>query len=387
MGWERTKSTIAPMPAKPAFMLWLMAGIVALIACLLLFILHVNKRVEYLQQYELWTLTASPLVTWFLLFCLRNWLYERGDDRHRFESEEAEYAQQQWVEWAGRYLAVLHGVALLPDAVTAAQCLSSPPGLIQHYRQARRIAWGEADGLEVLLAEARDALQPLPTDLPLNVTLLTDSLRDHASLQTLFTSVWQRLMPAERPPPVVHILPTLSLLALEQRLTLAELSAELFLVEQLQGGDRYSDALAVLLLATDDVSNRYRLKHHARLLRPMQLEGERQHDDLALFFSTQTQANSTRLIFGDSSDRSCSLAELLSASEATGGGWPVEQVHWLEKVAGLSGPFSPWIMAAVTSDVMSLQQADCLMLSGDRQHRFINTVTQGDRQVYNKETP
>ncbi|GEM_PF-6536123 len=213
MGWTRNKSAIAPQPEEPSLILWLMPGVVALMIGVLLFVLHASKMLGDLQAFDPWVIAASPLVFWFLAFCLRGWFY--------------------------------------------------------------------------------------------------------------------------------------------------------------------SDALAALLLTTDDVTTKYRFIHSARLLRPMQVNREQQHEELALYFGTQTQANSTQLIIGDDDQRSCSFSEVLSASDNTGSRWAPGQVHWLEKYAGISGPFSPWVMAAVTSSVVELYQLDCLMLSNDGQQRFITTVTKG----------
>lgn len=379
MGWERNKPAIAPEPDEPSLVFWLMAGVVALLFGVLLFVLHASKLLGELQQFDPWVVSASLPVAWFLAFCLRDCLYGIALKRHQFESDEAEYAQQQWVEWAGRYLAVLHSSVILPDSLTPALFIKASADLEQHSKQTRRIDSGETEGLEMLLADASDALQQLPADLPLNVMLLTDSPRDVSSVLADFTAVWQRLMPESVKVPDVKVLHEQSLMALEARLKLPDVSAGLILVEQLNGGDRYSDALAVLLLTTDDVTSQYRFEHHARLLRPMALDSERQHEDLAMYFSTQTQANRTQLIIGDTVTRTCSLAALLSAGKETGGQWEPEQLYWLDKYTGVSGPFSPWLVAAVASQVVSLRKADCLMLSCDRQQRFINTVTQGQQ--------
>lgn len=377
MGWTRNKSAIAPQPEEPSLILWLMPGVVALMIGVLLFVLHASKMLGDLQAFDPWIIAASPLVFWFLAFCLRGWFYNNAFNQHQFESDEADYAQQQWVEWAGRHLAVLHCDVILPDPLTVARFIQAPADMEQHRQQARRISEGEVDGLTQLLKEARDALQRLPADLPLNLILLTDSTLDISSLHSRMSETWRRVMPEGFPLPDLQIQRQQSLLALEARLKLPEISAELILIEQLNGGDSYSDALAALLLTTDDVTTKYRFKHSARLLRPMQVNREQQHEELALYFGTQTQANSTQLIIGDDDQRSCSFSEVLSASDKTGSRWAPGQVHWLEKYAGISGPFSPWVMAAVTSSVVELYQLDCMMLSNDGQQRFITTVTKG----------
>lgn len=383
MGWERKIPIISKRPEEPSLVLWLSVAIVALIASVLLFVLHANQLLGAFQSFSIWLLSATPLVIWFTLICLRGWLYNLAFNRYKFETDEAEYAQQQWSTWAGRYLAVLHSVALLPGSLTATQLIQPPPGLERYGQQTRRVPWSEAEGLTILLGEVSDALLQLPVDLPLNVTFLTDSPRNISSLQALFDDCWKGLIPAERPAPKLNILQSHSLLILDERLKSPEISAELVLVQQLQGGEKYSDALIVLLLVSDDVATKYQFKHDVRLLRPMGLDPSRLSEELALYFSTQTQANSAQFIAGDQLRWADDFFELLKASETSGGYWKAEQAQWLETFSGISGPFSPWVMAAVSSDIVRLQQDDCLMLSADEEQSFITTVTTGKQNNEN----
>lgn len=108
MSWERQKATIAAEPDEPSLVIWLIAGLVAVIAGVLLFVLHANQFLGELQKFNLWIVAGGPLFIWFVTICIRGWMYNHAMDLHQFESDEADYAQQQWTSWAGRYLAVLY---------------------------------------------------------------------------------------------------------------------------------------------------------------------------------------------------------------------------------------------------------------------------------------
>ncbi|MFK3912927.1 hypothetical protein ACI2JI_12665 [Enterobacter cancerogenus] len=379
MGWERQKSSVAAMPEEPSMVLWLIGGLVALISGVLLFFLHANQLLGVWQHYNLWVLSGAPLFVWFVLICLRGWLYNNTMDKHEFEAKEADYSQQQWTEWAGRYLAVLDSWILLAEGVTPKAILLASPELPQHNKQACRVDEKYRQALSLLLEGGISALQELPPDLPLNVFLLTDSPEDYADLQDIFESYWRYLMPAERQAPTLEILHSYSFDAVERRIKSPELSAELILVQQMHGGEHYSDALACLLLTSDDVAAKYELNHDARLLRPMRLDSDNLLNELDIYFSTQIQANSTQYIIGDSVRWGGSFSSILEAAARYKGRWKTEQLHLLETYAGMSGPFSPWIMAAVVSDVVRLQRKDCLMLSESEGQYFINTVTAGNK--------
>ena len=378
MIWERQKSTVADLPDEPSIVLWLMFGMVALFTGVMLFILHANQLLGSFQHYNLWMLSGSPLLIWFFLICLRGWLYNNAVDKHEFESKEAEYSQQQWTEWAGRYLAVLYSEVLLAGGVTPAQFLAAA-GREQHAGQDLRVDIRSDD--EAIIALLNNLVEPiavLPVDLPINVFLLTDYPGDTIKLQATFEYCWRQLMPAERPVPPLEVMCSFSFDAVERRIKTPEISAELILVHQMHGNDRYSDALATLLLTTDDVATKYELKHDVRLLRSMSMEGGEPLSVFDLYFSTQSQAINTQRIIGDQVRWGQSFATILQASEPYQGHWKTEQLHWLETYAGRCGPFSPWIMTAVASDAVQVLKTDCLMLSESEGQQFINTVTTGN---------
>lgn len=379
MSWERQKSTVSGKPEEPSYVLWLMLGVIALVGCVMLFVLHANKLAGFLQEFNLWIITASPIVIWFFFLCLRGWLFNSAFDKHEFEANEAEYAQQQWTEWAGRNIAVLHSDVIFPDALTPSRFLQAPAGQMQQTTLTRRLHYQTAEScFSQLLECVSDALVTVPSDLPLSVTLLTDSPGDLLTLQGEFAKIWQNSVPL-RPTPVLNIQTAKIFISLDERLKSPTLDVDLILVHQTQGKGHYSDILASLLLTSDDVAAKYHFAHDASLLRPMLLDMGNIDKSLDTFFSTQTQACATENIIGDQVAWGDLFPDLLEAATKYAGHWKPEQLHWLEKYAGLSGPFSPWIMAAVASDIVNIQKADCLMLSTDGEQKFINTVQTGNR--------
>ncbi|HDR2315534.1 TPA: hypothetical protein QCH60_001291 [Enterobacter asburiae] len=379
MSWERQKSTISTKPEEPSFILWMMLGAFALVGCVLLFVLHANKLAGPLQTFNLWAVTAGPAVLWFFFLCLRGWIYNNAFDRHEFETNEAEYAQQQWMEWSGRNIAVLHSGIMLPANLTPQNFIAAPPTLQQNTSLTQRICLPVHEThFSFLLAGLGPVLAKLPSDLIPAVTLLTDSHDDLQVLQDAFAHAWQAVI-LDRSVPQLTVRTSKTFLSLDERIKSPTLDMDLILIHQTQGRDAYSDALAVLLLTSDDVATKNNLSLNARLLRPMALDMAISEKSLDTFFSTQTQACATSSIVGDRVEWGKAFSDLLAVTQDYGGHWKPEQLHWLEKYAGLSGPFSPWIMAAVASDIVNIQKADCLMLSTDGEQEFINTVQTGNR--------
>lgn len=379
MSWEREKSTVSGKPEEPSFVLWLMLGVVAVVGSVMLFVLHANKLSGPLQAFNIWVVTASPIVIWFFFLCLRGRLFNSAFDKHEFEANEADYAQQQWTEWAGRNIAVLHSSVIFPEALTPFRFLQASAEQVQRTTLTQHFDHSTPENcFSQLLECVSDALVWVPSDLPLIVTLLTDWQEDPLILQDEFAKVWQDTVPF-RPVPVLNIQTAKSFIWLEERIKSPMLDVDLILVHQTQGKGRYSDILATFLLTSDDVATKYQLTHDACLLRPMSLDMGDIDKSLDTFFSTQIQACATACIIGDQVAWGDLYPVLLESAAIYTGHWKPEQLHWLEKYAGLSGPFSPWIMAAVASDIVNIQKADCLMLSTDGEQKFINTVQTGSR--------
>jgi len=380
MSWERQKATITAEPEEPSLVLWLIAGLIAVIAGVLLFVFHANHFLGVFQEVNLWIVSGGPLFIWFVMICIRGWMYNHAMDRHQFESDEADYAQQQWTSWAGRYLAVLYSRVILPDELTPSTFLQAPKDLEQVSSLSRRIALpvGE-DAFSVLIGGLGITELQRLSDLPFHAVLLTDSHDPDETLQREFSACWLQLVGQAYPLPLLRIIKDRDFNWVGERLKSTVLDVELLLVHQTQGGNEYSDSLLALILTSDDVATKYQLNHHARLLRPMLLDSTQVlSEELNTFFSTQSQAIAARAIVGDSMEWGDDFYALLTCAKQYEGSWKPQQCHWLEKYAGLSGPFSPWIMAAVVSDIALLTKEECLMLSGDKEHRFINTVTTGN---------
>lgn len=379
MSWERQKSPLSAKPEEPSFILWMLSGGLALVGCVLLFVLHANQLAGPLQTFNLWVVTVFPAVTWFFFFCFRGWLYDNAYDRHEFESAEARFAQQQWMDWAGRNIAVLYSGVVLPAHLTPKIFLAPPPTLEKSTSLPRRIFLRDHEThFSVLLAGLSPALAALPSEIVPTVTLLTDSHDDAPVLQDAFVHAWQTDLPDRSVPPLI-IVTSKSFISLDERIKSPTLDVDLLLIHQSQGRDAYSDALAILLLTSDDVATKYQLSPDARLLRPMALDMAISEKSLETFFAIQTQACATACIVGDKVEWGNTFSDLLDVTKDHGCLWKPEQLHWLEQYAGLSGPFSPWILAAVASDIVKIQKADCLMLSTDGEQKFINTVQTGNR--------
>lgn len=380
MGWERQKPVVAEQPQPPSAARWVLSGVLAVIAGILLFILHASGLLGALNSINIWLCSLIPAVLWILIFCIRGYLYGRELEHFQFLQHEAEYAQQQWTSWAERYLAILANCVLLPDHISASLLQQNARGLQQQQGLVRRIDYLPEDKalLTVLLDTVKEPLSSLPADLPLQVTLLTDepeSMRQ--KWYALLTDAWQESLPGQPAPSALTVTDQLSFHSLDERLKQPDATAQLLLVMQMHGEERYSDALSAMLFTSDDVAQKYSLSHDVRILRPMQLDMNNFAGDMALFLTTQTQATKTVAIWGDKQEWTASSAALISSGDTHGASWLAENIQTIETYCGIPGPFSPWFTAALGTDFVRIGQQSWLGLSTTGAENFVYTIASG----------
>ena len=334
MGWERTKATTMELPGEPSFTGWLLAGGVAAVTGILLFILHASDMVKALAVFNIWWLASSPVLGWFFLFCLRGWLWGRTVSEHQFLQKEAEYGQQQWEVWAGRYLAVLGSSILLPsgvtsDAIAKSDAADAPQflSLTSHF-DAKSTTSTSLLGLG--LASVQNAVAMLPATVPFNVTIVSDMIS--SNFETRFRESWEKIYPGRALTGSISCCEALSFAWIEERLKNPVFDIDLILILQNQGAEQYSDALAALILTSDDVAEKYHLPHSARILRPMLLDMPNFRADMGLFLETQTIACQTSKVFCDYGHWNDWFADLMTASQSHLTPWVPQEIDVLEKI-------------------------------------------------------
>ncbi|MEA5190037.1 type VI secretion protein [Enterobacter hormaechei] len=383
MGWNRAKSLITEIPTKPSLMWWFLAGVLTLITGIVLFMIHASGMMNAISGISIWLVSLAPSGSWLFLLCLRGWLWGKKVDEHNFLKNEAEHAQKLWEAWAERYLAIVGNCIFLPDKITVG-CLHGE--LPQQYGLVRKINYLPDsnrlidESFLVLLKGTMDALCLLPSDLQVNVTLVTDL--PCSGLQKSFATVWTSLFPQRAAPDSIMIMPAFTMAWVEERLKQPFLTVDLILVIQLCGRDAYSDGLAALLMTSDDVAQKYRLPHPARLLRPMPLQLDGFEDELRLFLGTQTAACRTDRILGDSCSWEKVAAPLIIVGNEQGATWDPADRLLLEKWCGIPGPAAPWLLTAFAADLVSLDNASLLTLFSSGEERFISTVTAGSEDEH-----
>lgn len=383
MAWQREYVQAGLAPKAPSAVRWLLIVVLAGAAAVLMFLLYVV--LPELQGLNVWALTASPLVVAILALAARVHAYGGALDEYRLLQERSRLAQVAWDEWGQRYMAVMAGLVLLPEHLSAVAMMKPPHAPVPHSGNARRIVGlpkgqkGRAlAGLAQLMGSLSTVLAPLPPSERLSVTVLTDAPQDeHPAL----ADVCQQHLSDRTPSSTltgVHVTSQLSFAWMEETLKTPRDAVELILVVQVHGKDAYSDGLAALLLCAEAVAKAHKLPIAARLLRPMPLDVDSLETDFTTFLQIQAKARDATGVLADHADWQPQTTPLLAAAAREGAALSVDHRWILEPVNGVPGPCGHWLLAALGIEMTRLAKEPLLLLASEHSGRWINTVTPGD---------
>jgi len=384
MGWDRQAPEVVEAPAPIVLGRWVLAAGAAVLASVLLFLLHAAGHMPVLQALNIWAFSGSPLLAWALVFSARAYAYGGALSHHQFLQAEAQNAQHAWQDWAHRYLAVQACCVLLPDHVSASVVVQDGFNLPPRSGQARRVAelvqqpQRARAGLSMLLSALEPVVRMLPARQPLRVTVLSDvEPGEYALLREAWHQIWVTDM-ALPPPESVTVSAGLSYQWIDETLRTGSTAVELILVLQLQGESVYSDGLAALLLCPDRLALAWELPVVGGLLRPMLLDINRLPHELPIFLQSQTNALQATGLLADGADVQPLISQVFAAGGALGASLEVGQQWVQERLCGVTGPFNHWLTAALGVEMARHQQRPLLLLAEDESGHWISTVTTGE---------
>jgi hypothetical protein len=383
MAWQREYAQAALAPKPPSTVRWLLIVVSAVASAVLMFLLY--AVLPELQAFNTWAFSASPLAVAILALAARMHAHGAALEEYTLLQERTRLAQVAWTQWGQRYMAVMAGLVLLPEPVSAAALMRPAQTPIPQSGKTRRIARlpkskkGRAmAGLVQLMDSLSAVLVPLPPGENLSVTVLTDAPQgEYAAL----TDICQQRLTDLTPSSVisaVHVTAQLPFAWMEERLKTPSDHVEFILVIQLHGDDAYSDGLAAIVLCTDAVASAHTLPVAARLLRPMPLDIDASATDFTTFLQIQAAARQATGLLADRAEWQPVAHTLLAAAGAEGAALPVENRWILEAVNGAPGPCGHWLLAALGIEMARLARQPLLLLASEDTGRWITTVTPGE---------
>jgi len=381
MGWDRQPSERVATPSALSPAHWLAALVIAGLAGVCLFLLHASQRLPALGSLNIWLFSSAPLLLVMLAFALRGFRHGENLSHHAFLESEARAAQGSWEQWTGRYLTVHDSCVLLPDQVSAAVLAKSEHDLPLRTGEARRLAIlpdDHFDRIQNSLLSLLQALQPSLEQAALEsgfrVTLLCDvGPSRNVNLADIWKRVWINVMGTAPKPPLTRV-ESLSLSWIDDKIRTRDSTLELILVVQTEGAERYSDAVAALLVCLDCSSAAGQMPVKTRLLRPMPLDIGDLSAEMSALMQSQIAARSATGLLGDVAEWQKASAAIFAASRSLDASLQVAQQWNQESLCGIPGPFSSWLGLALGAELVQLRQQAVLVLGKEDDRHWISTL-------------
>ena len=384
MGWDRHPCETVAAPAAISAARWGGAAVLAVLAGVSLFMLYASQSLPFLLAANVWLLAFSPLLLVTLAFAVRIYGYGGALDHHRFLEQEAQTAQHGWEVWSQRHMTVHDSCVLLPEQVSAAVLASGRSGLAPRTGCARRLPGlpdDPAQRIQMALLMAVRGLAPslkaLGLGPALQVTLLSDVEPER---REWVANAWRRAWnhgTNKAPEPTLTHVAGLSYGWVEERIRAASQAVELVVVVQVNGGQRYSDAVAALLLACDCSTAAAVLPVKGRLLRPMPLETSDVAAEMDQLLQSQCAARRATGLLADAAHWQAHSGAIVAASLAGNGVLKVADRWIQEALCGVPGPFSSWLVAALATELAQLRDQPLLVLATEHEQHWISTVDTG----------
>ncbi|EAA8471445.1 hypothetical protein DUD99_16125 [Salmonella enterica subsp. enterica] len=370
MGWKYKEIIIPEKPLRPSFMRWGVFLVMSVGFCMALFILHATERLPLLKFWNIWLLSCFPLMLFLLGASLQSYIFGVKLRQWTLLTMEAARIDDEWRQWANRYISIVGRCVIFPDKMTAPFLFHHADKVEAQWGLAKRIDYlPESHGLieqaiRSLLHGIKNAVNTLPVKAELHITVFTDFSRmQWEAIDALFPSIWDDIFPDRILPDTIRVTNEASCDKLERRLKTGEEYFELIMAMQLNGEGKYSDGLSVLLTGTDDMIQKYKINSIYKLLRPMPLNNENLEKDFSVFFKMQAMSCQAKNIIGDSKEVINFLPAIFSVGNKYKIQCKAENIKLLGMFSGLTGPYSDWMMIAFSVDVSELASAPSLIIS------------------------
>lgn len=382
MGWNRQPSETTDIPSPLSPSRWITSLVLAGLAGGCLFLLHASQRLSILENVNIWLFSCVPLLMLALAFAVRAYRYGGALGHQQFLASEAQAAQSSWLAWTGRHLSVYDSCLLLPEQMSAAALARGMKDLPLHTGVAKRLEMLPSDPFDRLhqsLLLVLEALQPSLEGSGLGdqfkVTILSDlGPQADADVADAWSRVWEKVLGDQAEPTLVQV-EALSLDWIEKKINEDNQYLELIVVLQLDGAERYSDALAALLVCLDCSPVPGERPVKARLLRPMPLDVGDLAGEVSGFMQSQVAARSATGVLADVAEWHGASGAILARNRELKGALQVGQQWNQESLCGVPGPFSSWLGMVLGAELAQHRQEPLLVLGKEENAHWITTIT------------
>ncbi|KMW72191.1 hypothetical protein TI10_16705 [Photorhabdus luminescens subsp. luminescens] len=377
MSWNKPVIAIQQEPVSPVLWHWLVSGMLIICIGMTCYVLWSG----YIRLQQWWIIFGAVGLIWLAAFGLRLYLFGYRLEIYHFWHQERQHIDREWQVWASRYMSVLHNSVFFPEKVTAGTIVQEEPKIAVQYGEKKVIdyfSWSEnkwRDSVKILLHSAEKAISDIPPDRPICATVIThESAQEYEKLKMILQEKWQSIFPSRKPLSQLNLVPYLSAMHIEHWLKDPASEVQLLILLQIENTGRFSEGLGVLLMATDDLAQKFELTEKARIYRPMEIDSENFEQQFKTFINTQLSTKEAIGMLGSDNDMYSYTSQIMPVIKEQNAALKLERIKNIEKFIGLAGPGAYWLATGLAIDLSQYHSGNYLVLAKNDRNWTVNTV-------------
>ncbi|MBS9439905.1 hypothetical protein EAE91_22980 [Photorhabdus noenieputensis] len=383
MGWNKPVIAIQQEPVSPVLWHWLVSGMLIIYIGMTCYVLWSGQ----IRSQQWWIIFGAVGLIWLAAFGLRLYLFGHRLGIYHFWNQERQYIDREWQNWANRHMSVLHNGVFLPDKITAGTIVQEEPKIAVQYGEKKVIdyfSWSEnkwRDSVQILLHSAERAISDIPPDRQICATVITHgSVQEYEKLKMILQEKWQSIFPARKPLSQLNLVPYLSAMQIEHWLKDPASEVQLLILLQIENTGQFSEGLGVLLMATDDLTQKFALTEKARIYRPMEIDAENFEQQFKTFINTQSFAKEAIGMLGGDNDMYSYTSQIMPVIQEQNAALKLERIKNIEKFIGVFGPNAYWLATGLAIDLSQYHSGNYLVLAKNDRNWTVNTVQAWEEQ-------
>lgn len=373
MAWNKEPIEQKLKPTPLPYLKWFLAIGVAIL--FFIYSLNIQYSSEITQQKKLFNIIISllPLITILASFLYKYIKYINKKNIYYFLKDEKYFADKKWEDWGGRSVSIIDCIVLLPEKITIEYIENNFTEHIANYNIPKNIAYldSQKSFSYHLLKSAKKTIDNLLEKQSIVIKYITN--KNNFTIENQFISAWSELF-ENNTMPELKILNSLSYDYIEKTIIDNNNFIEIIIIDQNDTAEQ-SAALAIFIMASDDIVTKNNINVIANVKRPMRIDVDENYQDaINMFSEIQTESIlATRVI----TDRPCNsdiLVALFNIDSPLINISP-DKFTDLEYFIGPTGDYSSWITMCLSVNFSHQYKKTVLSLSYEENNFYINTVT------------
>ncbi|CRL66267.1 hypothetical protein [Proteus vulgaris] len=320
-----------------------------------------------------------PLLVIIITFLYKYILYIKEKNNYYFLYNEKHFADKKWEEWGARSVCVIDSLIFLPKKTTISYIKNNLAEHVSCYHLPQDIEYLNKKNPSVyyLIKNTQQTIEKLLDKLPIKIKYLTT--KDKNKIKNEFHLVWSEFF-INKEIPDFEVIEDLPYQYIEDTIANNNDYVEIIIIDQAVT-EKQSSALAILIMASDDIIKKYHIDIMANVQRPMLIaEDENYQEALNIFREIQIDSNSANYVILDNKSNSNIIAVLFN-NDSPLNKISLDNTMDLEYFIGPLGDYSSWITISLSVNFTCQYEENVISLSYEENGFYINTVIVNKEQM------